>query len=77
MRSTYMSNRELLQNNDKVRCKTAKLINSHKCFFGIIAHAVLDRNPRLGHNTLCVRLIPGNLYRPCPNRHFHTLLGLL
>ena len=50
MRSTYMSNIGLLQNNDKVRCKTAKLINSLKCFF----HAVLDRNPRLGHNTLCV-----------------------
>ena len=34
-------------------------------------------NWRTGHDTLLLRLIPGDLYSTWPNKQFHTLAGLL
>ena len=47
------------------------------CFMGTKGHVALDRNPWPGYNTLLLRLIPGDLYRACPHRQFHTLPSLL
>ena len=40
-------------------------------------NVALDRNQGPGHNTLLLRLIPGDLLSACPQRQFHTLLSLL
>ena len=44
---------------------------------GIECHAVLDRNPESGYNTLFSRLIPGYIYSACLNRQFLALPVLL
>ena len=48
-----------------------------KCFFGILFHVALDRNPGPGYNTLILWLILGDLYSACYHRQFHTLPNLL
>ena len=53
------------------------LINPLLCLFGSEDHVVQDIDPRLGYNTLLMRLIPGYLLSLCPHRQFHTLLDLL
>ena len=53
------------------------IIYPFECFFVIECHAVPDRNPGPGYNTLLLRLIPGDLYSAWPDRQFHTLPGLL
>ena len=40
-------------------------------------HVALDRNPRMGYDTLLLRMIPGELLSAFPHRQFHTLPGLL
>ena len=52
--------------------KFVRLIH-YSAFFGIEGHVALDRNPGPGHNTLLMRLIPGDLLSACPHRQFHSL----
>ena len=52
-------------------------INPLLCFFGSEGHVALDRNPGTGHDTLLLRMIPGDLLSAFPHRQFHTLPGLL
>ena len=53
------------------------LINPLWCFFGIIGHIALDKNPGLGCNNLLMRLIWGDILSAWPQWQFHTLPGLL
>ena len=43
----------------------------------MMGHVALDRNLGRGCNTLLLRMIPGDLLSACPQRQFHTILGLL
>ena len=56
------------------RSCTRRRIHEHTWIDG---HEALDRNPRPGHDTLYLRLIPGYLYSACPHRQVHTLFGRL
>ena len=48
--------------------------NPLQCFFGIRGRVALDGNPGMGHNTLLLRLIPGDLQSAWPHRYFYTTL---
>ena len=65
------------QKSNNKQKKWLIMINPLVWFFGILGHVPLDRNLRLGYDTLLLRLIPGDLLSACPQRQFHTLPGIL
>ena len=44
---------------------------SIRALFGIKGYVSLDKNKGQGHNTLLLRLIPGDLYSACPQSFTH------